>query len=126
MSVFSMKIVAVAKCQKNFMHLLQWQRVNIFLVVRRMDDNFMKVGNRILVGKNPYLPNRLIWRTRTNSVKFFARNLLITRTKDTNLVYVNILCGCGVTWTLLAPFGNNNPSICRYIRDKLSHTLVNC
>src|SRR3989344_5199579 len=121
MAVFGMEVIAVAKSQKNLVNLIQRKAVNIFRVIRRVDNHLMKVGNRVFVANYPNLPTGCIRLTRTNTIDFRARKLFIARTKNTKLINPGLLWLTEIFRSLRSAFGNNNPTIGSYIRNKFGH-----
>src|SRR3989338_11494256 len=110
-----MEVIAVAKSKKNLMNLIQRKAVNIFSVIRRVDNHFMKVGYRVLVGNNPNLPTRRIRLTRSYTIDFRTGKIFIAWTKNTKLINPSLLWLAEISRSFGSAFGNNNPAIGSYI-----------
>src|SRR3989344_5810589 len=99
----------------------QGQLVDIFHIIRRMDNHFVEVRYRIFVLDYPNLPASLVRRTCTNSINFFPRQFLESRAKHAYLIDIN------ADWRLARPLGpgfrKNYPPVRGYIWNVLSHKI---
>src|SRR3990167_8104070 len=96
------------------------QIIKVEFVVGRMDNDFMKIGNRVFVLDNPNLPAFFVRGSATDAVEFFTGNLLKTGTKNTYFVDIYRLC---LGRPFRPAFGYYNPTVGRNVRNVFCHSL---